>query len=95
MIAVSNSSTIQSAVCPGKPGILTAEIARGLAQQELAAVAQSGGPASARQAARLGMTIKEICDWYLTEADAGRLLDVSDIEKLQAGILAGRTASRR
>jgi hypothetical protein len=58
----------------GKFGVLTAEIARGLAQQKLAAVAQGGDPASERQAARAGMTIKEICDWYLSEADAGRLL---------------------
>src|SRR5690606_41487940 len=31
-------------------------------------------PSQERRAAREGMTVAEVCDWYLEEAEAGRLL---------------------
>lgn len=60
----------------GKHGVLTPEQARKLAVQKLAAVAAGGDPSAERHAARAGLTVAEVCDWYLTEARAGRLLSL-------------------
>ena len=58
----------------GQFGVLTVEIARDLARKKLAAVIDGSDPSAERRAAREGMTVAEICDWYLEEAEAGRLL---------------------
>ncbi len=58
----------------GQYGILTVELARDLAKKKLASVIDGGDPAAERRAAREGMTVAEVCDWYLEEAEAGRLL---------------------
>lgn len=60
----------------GKHGVLTPEQARKLAVQKLAAVAAGGDPSAERHAARAGLTVAEVCDWYVTEARAGRLLSL-------------------
>lgn len=114
----------------GQHGILTPEQARDLARQKLAAVARGEDPSAERHAARAGMTVAEICDWYLEEARAARLLGrnrrpikeatlrsdesrikkhikpllgprivrkliLADVEKMQADIMAGKTAKGR
>lgn len=58
----------------GQFGVLTVEIARILAQKKLAAVVDGRDPSAERRAAREGMTIAEVCDWYLEEAGSGRRL---------------------
>ena len=58
----------------GQYGVLTVELARDLAKKKLASVVDGGDPAAERRAAREGMTVAEVCDWYLAEAEAGRLL---------------------
>jgi len=58
----------------GKHGILTTDEARDLARQRLGEVSKGEDPSAKRRAARSGMTVSDICDWYLTEARAGRLL---------------------
>ncbi|MBV8186290.1 MAG: site-specific integrase [Alphaproteobacteria bacterium] len=58
----------------GQYGVLTPEIARDLARKKLTAVAEGGDPSADRRSVRAGMTVKEVCDWYLEQADAGRLL---------------------
>ncbi|MBG6162760.1 integrase [Labrenzia sp. EL_195] len=58
----------------GQFGVLTVENARDLARKKLAAVIDGSDPSAERRAAREGMTVAEICDWYLEEAEAGRLL---------------------
>ena len=58
----------------GQHGALTPEVARDLARQKLTAVAAGEDPSMDRHAARAGMTLTEVCDWYLREATAGRLL---------------------
>jgi integrase len=58
----------------GKHGILTTDEARDLARQRLGEVLKGEDPSAKRRAARSGMTVSDICDWYLTEARAGRLL---------------------
>lgn len=58
----------------GQFGVLTPEIARVLARKKLAAVAEGADPSAERHAIRNGLTVTEVCDWYLEEAGAGRLL---------------------
>jgi integrase len=58
----------------GQYGVLSVEAARKLARKKLASVIDGADPAEQRRAARAGMTIADVCDWYLEEAGAGRLL---------------------
>jgi integrase len=58
----------------GQYGVLTVEVARDLARKKLAFVIDGGDPSEERRAAREGMTVAEICDWYVEEASAGRIL---------------------
>jgi integrase len=58
----------------GQYGVLSVEVARDLAKKKLASVIDGGDPSQERRAARAGMTVAEVCDWYLEEAEAGRLL---------------------
>ncbi|MGH6782230.1 MAG: tyrosine-type recombinase/integrase [Sphingomonadaceae bacterium] len=58
----------------GKHGALTVEQARGMARQKLAAAARGEDPSQERHALRQGLTIGDICDWYLEHARSGRIL---------------------
>lgn len=58
----------------GKHGALTVEQARGMARQKLAAAARGEDPSQDRHALRQGLTVGEICDWYLEHARSGRIL---------------------
>ncbi len=59
----------------GRYGTLTADEARGKAKTLLGKAAGGGDPVGAAKAARqAGATVGELCDWYMAEARAGRLL---------------------
>lgn len=58
----------------GKHGILATDQARDLGRQKLAEVCKGDDPSAQRHAARTSLTITDICDWYLKEGRAGRLL---------------------
>jgi Arm DNA-binding domain len=58
----------------GQNGALTPENARDLAREKLAGVAKGEDPSAERHAVRAGMSVSEVCDWYLAEAEAGRIL---------------------
>lgn len=58
----------------GQAGALTPEIARHLARKKLTSVAEGADPSADRQGVRTGMSVNEVCDWYLKQAEAGRLL---------------------
>ena len=58
----------------GQYGVLTVEQARDLAKKKLAAVIDGADPSAERHSVRKGMTIAAVCDWYLVEAEAGRLI---------------------
>lgn len=58
----------------GQHGALTSELARDLARKKLTAVAEGDDPSADRHAARAGLTVAEVCDWYLEQAEAGRIL---------------------
>jgi integrase len=58
----------------GRYGVLTLEKAREQAQIKLGAVAGGADPAEERAASREAVTVAELCDWYLKEAEAGHIL---------------------
>ena len=58
----------------GRFPVLTVEGARQEALKLLGDVARGIDPAEVRKARRDAPTIAEVCDWYLQEAEAGRLL---------------------
>ena len=88
----------------GQCGVLTPEIARHLARKKLTSVAEGADPSADRP----GMSVREVCDWYLEQAEAGRLLgrnrrpikasslksDRSRIEIHIKPLLGGRLVSR-
>lgn len=58
----------------GRFGPLTVEMARRVAQGHLGDIVRGGDPLTDRNRSRAAMTIAEVCDWYLEEAHASRLL---------------------
>jgi integrase len=58
----------------GRVGTLTPDQARTLAGDKLREAAQGGDPSAERKAARNAMTVAELCDWYLAEAEASRIV---------------------
>ena len=58
----------------GQHGVLAPEQARNLARQKLAAAARGEDPSAERHAARDGLMVAEVCDWYLEQARSGRIL---------------------
>lgn len=58
----------------GRYGIMTVERARDQARIKLGTVAAGEDPADEARRASKGMTVAEMCDWYLTEARAGNIL---------------------
>jgi hypothetical protein len=59
----------------GRYGTVTVEQARRKAKAMLGAAGAGGDPLGERLASRrAGVTVAEVCDWYLDQADAGRLL---------------------
>lgn len=58
----------------GSLHILTPDEARGLAREKLGSVCKGEDPAEQRKAVRRAPTVADVCDWYLEQAEAGRLL---------------------
>lgn len=58
----------------GRFGIMTVEEARELAKVKLGRVADGIDPAEEPEAGKDDITVEAVCDWYLTEAQAGRIL---------------------
>jgi integrase len=58
----------------GQYGGLAPEAARDLARKKLTAVAEGEDPSADRHALRAGVSVSEVCDWYLEQAEVGRIL---------------------
>jgi len=114
----------------GRVGVKTPEEARKAAVGKLKDAEDGADPSAERHTAREAATVADVCDWYITEAEAGRLLgrggrrikattiamdksrikthvkpligrrtvnglEQADIERLQADIVAGKSAKPR
>lgn len=66
-----NKDGIKRRINLGRFGVITVDQARDLARVRLGEVAAGDDPAKPRHA---GITVSAVCDWYLKEAEAGRLL---------------------
>jgi len=51
-----------------KIGVLTPDEARDLARTKLAEVAKGGDPSSEKQETRKGISVADLCDWYMKQA---------------------------
>src|SRR3546814_10116866 len=69
-----NAEGIKRRINLGRYGVITVERARDLAKIKLGEVAAGDDPAVAVHEARKGMTVAQMCDWYLAEARAGNIL---------------------
>ncbi len=58
----------------GHHGVTTAKRARDLARAKLVEVSEGLDPSAMRHMSREGWTVAEVCEWYLAEAEAERLL---------------------
>lgn len=68
----------------------TPDTAREEARRLLGAVAEGGDPASAKRARRKAATVAELCDLYLADAEAGRLLTRRKAAKKSSTLVTDR-----
>src|SRR3546814_7168325 len=69
-----NAEGIKRRMNLGRFGVLTVDRARDLAKLKLAEVIVGEDPADKVRQVRKGMTVYEMCSWYLEEARAGNIL---------------------
>ena len=69
-----NAANKERRINLGRFGVMTVEQARDQAVIKLGLIAAGGDPAEAEESHRQQATVSERCDWYLTEAEAGRIL---------------------
>ena len=69
-----NSEQRKRRLVLGRYGVMTLEEARSEARIKLGEVARGTDPADEKRAIRDGATVGQVCDWYLCEAEAGRIL---------------------
>ncbi len=69
-----NANNVRRRMKLGRYGTVTAEQARTLAIQALAEVARGNDPLEARNSVRKAISVKELCELYIAELEAGRIL---------------------
>lgn len=69
-----NGNNVRRRMKLGRHGAITAEQARILAIQTLAEVSKGNDPLAQRNDSRKAMTVKELCELYLSELEQGRIL---------------------
>jgi integrase len=74
----------------GRHGVLTPDEARDKARAILGEVVKGADPAGDKQAARIAPTVGELCDQYLADAEAGRLLTRRKVAKKASTLATDR-----
>ena len=69
-----NTNNVRRRMKLGRHGTVTAEQARTLAIQALAEVSKGNDPLENRNTARKAISVKELCELYIAELEAGRIL---------------------
>ena len=121
MLKYRNAEGRQRKLALGRVGTLTPDEARQLAREKLGDAARGADPSAERHKLRKSITVDELCDLYLIEAE-GRVkpttysnnkshidrhvkpligrhsvlsITAADVAKMQADIVAGKTAAKR
>ena len=76
-----NRDGVRKRMTIGRHGTITAEQARKLAIATLGEAVKGEDPAEERVRRRMALTVKELCDRYLTAADKGLILGKGDLPK--------------
>lgn len=98
LIKYRNAENRQRKMTIGRVGTLTPEEARQLAREKLAEVSKGADPSAERQQLRQSITVAELCDLYIEDAD-GRIkastlaVDKSRIERHVKPLLGNRTVA--
>lgn len=74
----------------GRHGVLTPDEARDKAKTILGTVVEGADPAAEKRAARKAKTVSELCDLYLADAEAGRLLTRRKVAKKPSTLATDR-----
>src|SRR5712691_4773716 len=74
----------------GRHGVLTPDEARDKARAILGNVVDGADPAAEKRAARKAKTVSELCDLYLADAEAGRLLTRRKVAKKPSTLATDR-----
>jgi integrase len=74
----------------GRHGVLTPDQARDKAKSILGNVVNGADPAAEKRAARKAKTVDELCDLYLADAEAGRLLTRRKVAKKPSTLATDR-----
>lgn len=69
-----NANNVRRRMKLGRHGAITAEQARTLAIQALAEASKGNDPLEDRNSARKAISVKELCELYIAELEAGRIL---------------------
>jgi integrase len=69
-----NAEARSRRIVVGRYGVLTVEQARDQAKIKLGVVAGGADPADKNPSSRKAITVEEVCNWYLSEAETGRIL---------------------
>lgn len=69
-----NAASKERRINLGRFGVMTVEQAREQAKIKLGAIAAGEDPADAAEPPQRHASVSTLCDWYLTEAEAGRIL---------------------
>lgn len=69
-----NANNVRRRMKLGRHGAITAEQARTLAIQALAEVSKGNDPLEGRNSARKAISVKDLCELYIAELEAGRIL---------------------
>lgn len=74
LIQYRNSARRTRRMALGSCGVLSLDEARNLAREKLVEVIKGEDPSAARKTLLRSRTVADLCNWYLEEAEAGRLL---------------------
>ena len=76
----------------GRFGVMTVEQARDLAKIQLGKVASGEDPAEESRRVRKELNVAEMCEWYLVEARAGRILGRKNRPIKESSLNGGKVA---